>query len=143
MTSSIEPTDPHDPYDDLIAANRDEMLKMHEEAVRRLRACLDPVTICPDPQVRMAIRILDALRLFHPMHGESWQGWPEGSEGSEWTDEDLREALAVGHRLEALKLREALEKIAELEGDCDNQRFKLTRFQAAQVARAALCKIKE
>ncbi len=32
----------------------------------------------------------------------------------------------------------ALEQIAELEGDCERQQFRLTRFQAAQIARAAL-----
>lgn len=36
----------------------------------------------------------------------------------------------------------ALQAIAELEGDCDNQQFTLTRFQAAQIARAAIQKAK-
>lgn len=37
----------------------------------------------------------------------------------------------------------ALQQIAELEGDCEQQKFKLTRFQASQVARAVLAKIAE
>lgn len=41
-------------------------------------------------------------------------------------------------RKEAARLRGALRQIAELEGDTEHQVFKLTRFQAAQVARAAL-----
>lgn len=35
------------------------------------------------------------------------------------------------------RLTEALAEIAELDGDNDNQQFKLTRFQAAQIARRA------
>lgn len=34
-----------------------------------------------------------------------------------------------------------LKQIAEIEGDCNNQNFKLTRFQCAQIARAALLQI--
>jgi hypothetical protein len=37
-----------------------------------------------------------------------------------------------------IEARRALVEIAELEGDADNQNFKLTRFQAAQIARRAL-----
>ena len=40
---------------------------------------------------------------------------------------------------EEVRMREALERIAELAGDCDHQQFALTRFQASQIARAALC----
>lgn len=39
---------------------------------------------------------------------------------------------------QVLGLAAALRQIAELEGDSENQKFKLTRFQAAQVARLAL-----
>lgn len=35
-------------------------------------------------------------------------------------------------------LKNALEKIAELENDCENQQFKLTRFQTSQISREAL-----
>jgi hypothetical protein len=34
----------------------------------------------------------------------------------------------------------ALREIAELEGDCEQQQFRLTRFQASQIARAAIAK---
>lgn len=58
---------------DMINANRDEMLKKHEEAVSMVQRALstsDTVT---------ASRVLKALNLFHPMHPESWPGWPEGA----------------------------------------------------------------
>jgi len=38
------------------------------------------------------------------------------------------------------ELLAALRQIAELEGDCEQQVFRLTRFQAAQIARAAILK---
>lgn len=56
---------------DLIHANRDEILKKHEEAYRRVRDA-----IVRDDRA-LAFKILDALTLFHPMHAESWVGWPE------------------------------------------------------------------
>ena len=65
-----------DPTHDLIEANHDTILQMHEEAVRRLREILDPVLVGAESQVRQAIAVLDALNQFHPMHGESWCGWP-------------------------------------------------------------------
>lgn len=41
-------------------------------------------------------------------------------------------------RAENAALRAVLEQIAELDGDCEHQRFRLTRFQASQIARKAL-----
>ena len=77
----------YDPYADLINANRDEILKQHQEAIRRVRGCLeraleekDGMKFRWENEMVLAIRVLDALNLFHPMHGESWKGWPEGSE---------------------------------------------------------------
>lgn len=64
----------YDPMRDLIESNRDELLRMHEEAIRRVRRCLSR------GDLTTTWAVLDALRLFHPMHGESWTGWPEGSE---------------------------------------------------------------
>lgn len=64
----------YDPMADLIQANRDATLRQHEEAVSRVRRCL------ARGDVPTALQVLDALTLFHPMHGESWRGWPEGSE---------------------------------------------------------------
>lgn len=52
---------------------------------------------------------------------------------------EVAETIIRDHRLAALVpgLQTALEQIAELEGDDENQKFKLTRFQVAQVARRA------
>ena len=46
--------------------------------------------------------------------------------------------LIFALREENDRLIDALVKIAELGGDCEQQHFKLTRFQASQVARAAI-----
>lgn len=67
----------YDPTGDLIEANRDIILRKHEEAVSLLRKILDPILIGSESQVRQAIKVLDALSIFHPMHGESWPGWPK------------------------------------------------------------------
>ena len=53
---------------DLINANRDEILKKHEEAITLIRKW----RIYPD---KIEV-ILNALNMFHPMHTESWCGWP-------------------------------------------------------------------
>ncbi len=52
------------------------------------------------------------------------------------TPANLRALVAAGERMAAME--DALRKIAEREGDCDHQHFYLTRFQASQIARAAL-----
>lgn len=53
-------------------------------------------------------------------------------------------AKAIGEKMPAVAawpdLVATLQQIAELDGDCEAQQFKLTRFQASQVARAALQK---
>ena len=70
-----------DPMDDLINANRDELLRMHEEAVRRVRKRLKAALVDTEAWskgIEDALAIFDALSLFHPMHAESWKGWPEG-----------------------------------------------------------------
>lgn len=72
-----------DPMGDLIQFNRDSILKMHEEAIERLRICLEGVVggIPTDgPAYRagkLGLEIIRVLGLFHPMHGESWPGWPD------------------------------------------------------------------
>ncbi len=80
-----------DPTLDLIHANRDIVLKMHEEAVRRVRKQCEYLATSlmqsdsPPPIVvkdlrdhtRLALAIIEAVNAFHPMHGESWTGWPE------------------------------------------------------------------
>ena len=66
----------YDPTVDLINANRDEILRMHEEAVRRVRRGVESNVPGRGAQ---ALEVLDALGQFHPMHAESWTGWPEWS----------------------------------------------------------------
>ncbi len=51
---------------DLIHSNRDQMLKMHEEAVRRIRKSLVSVEIHDSQTIDI-------------MHCESWFGWPKES----------------------------------------------------------------
>lgn len=63
-----------DPHGDLVNANRDVILRFHEDAVRRIRKCLRR------GDVPTALLVIERLNQFHPMHGESWKGWPEGSD---------------------------------------------------------------
>lgn len=60
-----------DPIGDLVNANRDEILRKHEEAIQLIRQAIT------DSRPDLVIRIIDALQMFHPMHSESWKGWPE------------------------------------------------------------------
>lgn len=64
---------------DLVHANRDSMLRIAEEALRRISVVVkkarDGTTGVCDYQ--FIYRILEAANTFHPMHGESWKGWPE------------------------------------------------------------------
>ena len=61
---------------ELIQANRDTILQVHEKAV-----CLIKSALISDKLVEKKLtyinEVLRALSLFHPMHGESWCGWPE------------------------------------------------------------------
>jgi hypothetical protein len=61
----------HDPYADLVAANQGAIIRVLREALRRVRAALDA------GDVPLARRVIDAATAYHPMHGESWAGWPE------------------------------------------------------------------
>jgi hypothetical protein len=59
---------------DMIEANRDSILRIHEEGIRRIEKCYKM------SERRALIEgIIYAVNTFHPMHGESWCGWPEGS----------------------------------------------------------------
>ncbi len=76
---------------DLIHANRDIILRITEEGLRRVRKECEYLagsleqSDSPPPIVvkdlrdhgRLALRIIEAVHQFHPMHGESWCGWPE------------------------------------------------------------------
>lgn len=66
----------HDPYADLIQANRDQMLKMCEDGIARVRRHLAV------GDVDTAVAVLDALRTFHPMHADTWKGWPDDTQSS-------------------------------------------------------------
>jgi hypothetical protein len=72
---------------DLVHANRDTILSMYEEAVRRVRKHLESglkddsgMKYGLEAECKTALVVLDALSQFHPMHGESWQGWPKETE---------------------------------------------------------------
>lgn len=76
---------------DLINANRDTILRITEEGLHRVRKECEYLTTSLEQSdnlsvivikdlrehVRLALRIIEAVNAFHPMHGESWQGWPE------------------------------------------------------------------
>lgn len=60
----------YDPYGDLIGSNRDAILEVQTEGFRRVRRLLKL------DRVDQAIATIEAVETFHPMHGESWKGWP-------------------------------------------------------------------
>jgi alkylation response protein AidB-like acyl-CoA dehydrogenase len=61
----------HDPYADLIGTNQEAIVRVLREALRRIRAALDA------GDVPLARRVIDAAMAYHPMHPESFPGWPE------------------------------------------------------------------
>lgn len=79
-----------DPTLDMIHANIEITLHKYEEAVRRMGKEIDYVAGSleqsdhPPPIVlhdlidhlRTANKVREAVNQFHPMHGESWCGWP-------------------------------------------------------------------
>ena len=70
--------DQHDPMLELIEANRDSILKKHEEAFGLINRVLIGGGSQHDAEKLIYIgKVLHALSVFHPMHGESWKGWPE------------------------------------------------------------------
>jgi broad specificity phosphatase PhoE len=80
---------------DLVHANRDSILRIHEEGLRKLAKLVQyvvgsleqsqtgevPPIVIKDvvSHGRVARAVIEAINSFHPMHGESWSGWPEGS----------------------------------------------------------------
>lgn len=64
----------YDPTAEMIQANRDSILRFHEDAVMRVKRCLER------GDVPTALKVLATLSVFHPMHGESWPGWPKESD---------------------------------------------------------------
>lgn len=69
-----------DPMGDLVSANRDVILKRHEEAIARLRKALEAAKQhgWVQDHIEMGLAIINALSLYHPMN-DTWPGWPEGS----------------------------------------------------------------
>ena len=75
---------------DMIHANRDTILRIHEEAIARIHKLLEGglAVQCHqhnaegvlEGKATIALKVIEAANVFHPMHGESWPGWPEGSE---------------------------------------------------------------
>ena len=62
----------YDPYADLISANQEEIARIKAEGARRVNAAMRL------GDLKMVWRIKMAMDSFHPMHCESWCGWPEG-----------------------------------------------------------------
>ena len=63
---------------DLINANRDIILRIHEEGLAKISKLLIGGGNQHDAEKLVHIgKILHAISVFHPMHGESWIGWPE------------------------------------------------------------------
>jgi hypothetical protein len=56
---------------DLIEANRDSILRIHEEGMRRIQRAAG------HGNSTLILSIIEAVIRFHPMH--YWAGWPEGS----------------------------------------------------------------
>ncbi len=68
----------YDPYSDLIEANRGTILRMHEQAAKLIGDVLIGGGTGHESEKLVYIgKVLHALSVFHPMHGESWIGWPE------------------------------------------------------------------
>ena len=73
-----ELTEQQDPTRDLIEANRDSILRKHEEAARLIGSVLVGGGDKHDAEKLLYIgKVLHALNTFHPMYGESWIGWPQ------------------------------------------------------------------
>lgn len=69
----------------LINANRDQIFEKHKEAIRRVSNLLDRVgglttEAATKHLVGTARLVIRSLNLFHPMHTESWCGWPKESD---------------------------------------------------------------
>lgn len=60
-----------DQMGDLIQANRDQILKIKEEGLRRIEKALK------ENDAVKALKIIEVINFFHPMHEDSWKGWPD------------------------------------------------------------------
>ncbi len=80
-----------DPHGDLVNANRDTILRIHDDELARIskivRRCeerdaagrLLATNAIGAADCALIRRIINAAMEFHPMHGESWSGYPEGT----------------------------------------------------------------
>jgi predicted transcriptional regulator YheO len=78
---------------DLVNANRDTVLRIHEDGLRRIKKQCEYLATSlmqsnsPPPivvmdllkHIRIVLKVVEAVNTFHPMYDESWSGWPEGS----------------------------------------------------------------
>ncbi len=62
--------------EDLIHANRDTILDIHKEALRRIKSLI--AYLPNEGKLVLIAEIIKAVNTFHPMHAESWKGFPEG-----------------------------------------------------------------
>ena len=70
---------------DMINANRDTILRIHEEGLKRIASIVlesvdkeaKAVNALGAANVMLILKVIEAVQTFHPMHGESWKGWPE------------------------------------------------------------------
>ena len=66
-----------DPHLDLVNANRDTILRIHEDGTRLIGKVMIGGSDTHDREKLLYIgKVLHAINSFHPMHGESWIGWP-------------------------------------------------------------------
>lgn len=86
-----ELSEQHDPTLDMIHSNRDSILKIYEEGMRRIAKVVknrysqvaqgqmvNPSDLGGD--LHLITKIINSVSTFHPMHGESWCGWPKESD---------------------------------------------------------------
>lgn len=64
----------YDPYADVIAGNQESIIRVLREALTRIQSAL------ATGRYGLARRIIEAANKYHPMHEESWCGWPEAND---------------------------------------------------------------
>lgn len=68
----------YDPYDDLVNTNRDALLDKHEEAEKLIAEVIIKRSLYPaETKIAFIVDVLNALNSFHPMHPDSFTGWPQ------------------------------------------------------------------
>jgi hypothetical protein len=72
---------------DLVEANRDAILRVHEEGLRRIRKAVNSF-FASDAAISHVDAICRAVAVFHPMYGETWGGWPGDEKAIAWTSSE-------------------------------------------------------